>query len=142
MAGGLRPWTMIAAVRSICRTTTRSRSAPTSGGDMKDFRLDAITAALDLVSTIAAPVFGAYLVEQFGDRRGVNAVWPLLGWICFCGAIWLVRRLQPAGEQNPMAPDPSITKPASWLGMSTIVGTVLLLTAMAYVSGEGVGAVF
>jgi hypothetical protein len=105
-------------------------------------RLDLITAGIDLAASLAAPVFGAYLVDQFNNPRGVNALWPLLGWVCFCGAIMLVRRLQPGGEANPLAPDPSIAKPASWVGMSTIVGTTMLLTAMAYVSGEGLGAVF
>jgi hypothetical protein len=109
---------------------------------MKDRQLDWITAAIDLVAAVAAPVFGAWLVEQFREPRGQNAIWPLLGWCCFCGAIMLVRRLQPAGEPNPLAPDPSITKPASWVGMSAIVGTSLLLIAMAIVSGAGVGAVF
>jgi hypothetical protein len=109
---------------------------------MKARQLDWITAAIDLAAAVAAPVFGAWLVEQFGEPRGVNAIWPLLGWCCFCGAIMLVRRLQPAGEPNPLAPDPSITKPASWVGMSAIVGTSLLLIAIAIVSGAGMGAVF
>ena len=109
---------------------------------MEDRRLDVITMGIDLAAGVAAPVFGAYLVEQFGDPRGINVIWPALGWVCFCGAIWLVRRLQPKDKPNPLAPDPSITTPAAWVGMSTIVGTTLLLVAMAVVSGAGIGAVF
>ncbi len=109
---------------------------------MKDHQLDVITAAIDLAAALAAPVFGTYLVAQFGDPRAVNVLWPVLAWMCFCGAIMLVRRLQPKGEPNPLAPDPSITTPASWVGMSTIVGTTLLLVAMAVVSGGGLGGVF
>ena len=80
---------------------------------MKDLRLDLVTAAIDLTASVAAPVFGAWLFEQFSEPRGVNAIWPLLGWMCFCAAILLVRRLQPVGEANPMGPNPDIRTPAA-----------------------------
>lgn len=105
-----------------------------------DRRLDAITAAIDLASVAAAPAFGAVLIAQFDDPRGINAIWPAIAFIGFCVAIWLVRRLQPEG-QNALGPEQSIAKPAAWAGMSTIVGTVLLLVAMGHVAG-GVGAGF
>ncbi len=109
---------------------------------MKPRRLDLITAAVDLTAALVEPVFGAWLLAQFSEPRGVNAIWPALGLLGFCVAIVLVRRLQPEGEPNPLAPDPSIRDPTAWLGISTIVGTVLLLVAMANVSGDGLGEAF
>jgi hypothetical protein len=101
-----------------------------------DRRLDVATAAIDLASVATAPALGAFLIAQFGDPRGINAIWPAIGLIAFCVAIWLVRRLQPEG-QNALGPEESISKPAAWAGMSTIVGTVLLLVAMGHVAGGG-----
>jgi hypothetical protein len=101
-------------------------------------RLDMMTAAIDLGSIVAAPAVGTFLIAQFDDPKGVNAIWPALAFLCFCVAIWLVRRLEPEG-QNALGPEESISKPAAWAGMSTIVGTVLLLVALGHVAGGGSG---
>lgn len=99
---------------------------------------DLLVVSIDLASSVSEAWTCAALRASFGAGRALNAAFPLFGLVCLCVAIVLARRL--SHDRRAFVPDQSIAKLGSVVGISTLLGTVMMLVAMGHLGFSGGGS--